>query len=67
MDLAPLAEDNLGKPIELIVPDTLIREAGEETVLEVTYCVIDRVGNNSRWAPTRAISVNTLEKRPRYD
>lgn len=67
MDLAPLAEDNLGKPIELIVPDTLIREAGEETQLEVTYCVIDRVGNNSRWAPTRAISVNTLENRPRYD
>ncbi len=67
MDLEPLVEDNLGKPIELIVPDTLIREAGDESQLEVTYCVIDRVGNNSRWAPARAISVNTLEHRPRYD
>lgn len=67
MDLAPLAEENLGKPIKLLVPDTLIREAGDETLLEVTYCVIDRVGNNSRWAPAREISVRTLENRPRYD
>lgn len=67
MDLAPLAEENLGKPIKLLVPDTLIREAGDEALLEVTYCVIDRVGNNSRWAPAREISVRTLENRPRYD
>lgn len=67
MDLAPLAEENLGKPIQLLVPDTLIREAGDEALLEVTYCVIDRVGNNSRWAPAREISVRTLENRPRYD
>lgn len=67
MDLAPLAEENLGKPIKLLVPDTLIREAGDEALLEVTYCVIDRVGNNSRWAPVREISVKTLEDRPRYD
>lgn len=67
MDLAPLTEENLGKPIELLVPDTLIREAGDEAQLEVTYCVIDRVGNNSRWAPSREISVSTLENRPRYD
>lgn len=67
MDLAPLAEENLGKPIKLLVPDTLIREAGDEALLEVTYCVIDRVGNNSRWAPAREISVRTLEDRPRYD
>jgi hypothetical protein len=67
MDLEPLDADNVGKPIKVIVPETLIREAGDEPQLEVTYCVIDRVGNNSRWAPSREISVSTLDNRPRYD
>ncbi|MCI8208567.1 hypothetical protein AUC61_03370 [Pseudomonas sp. S25] len=61
MDLEPLDADNVGKPIKLLVPATLIREAGDEPKLEVTYCVIDRVGNNSRWAPPREISVSTLD------
>jgi hypothetical protein len=67
MDLEPLAAENVGKPVELIVPATLIREAGDEPQLEVTYCVIDRVGNNSRWAPSRAINVSTEDSRPRHD
>lgn len=67
MDLKPLAADNVGKPVQLLVPASLIREAGDEPQLEVTYCVIDRVGNNSRWAPSREISVSTLDNRPRYD
>lgn len=67
MDLEPLEAENVGKPIKLIVPATLIREAGDEPQLEVTYCVIDRVGNNSRWAPSREISVSTLDHRSRYD
>lgn len=66
MDLAPLTAENVGKPVELLVPATLIREAGDEPQLEVTYCVIDRVGNNSRWAPAREISVSTLDNRAEY-
>lgn len=67
MDLEPLAAENIGKPIKLLVPATLIREAGDEPQLEVTYCVIDRVGNNSRWAPTREINVCLQDNRPEYD
>lgn len=67
MDLAPLVDDNLGKPIRFVVPGEMIREAGDEPQLEVTYCVIDRVGNNSRWAPPREITVSTFDNRPRYD
>ena len=67
MDLEPLAAENVGKPVQLVVPETLIREAGDEPQLEVTYCVIDRVGNNSRWAPSRAINVCVQDNRPEYD
>ncbi|WP_426144052.1 hypothetical protein [Pseudomonas sp. DWP3-1-2] len=56
MDLAPLKAEDVGKPVNLIVPAKLIQEAGHEQQLEVTYCIIDRVGNNSRWAPVRAIN-----------
>ena len=66
MDLTPLTEEDVGKPVELLVPATLIREAGDESQLEVTYCIIDRVGNNSRWAPAREIRVSTLDSRATY-
>ena len=59
MDLPPLKAENVGKAVSLIVPPTLILEAGREQQLDVTYCIIDRVGNNSRWAPAREINVNT--------
>lgn len=67
MDLEPLEAANVGKPVKLIVPATLILEAGDEPQLEVTYCVIDRVGNNSRWAPPRAINVSTLDIHQGYE
>jgi hypothetical protein len=38
----------------------LIQEAGEDEQLEVTYCIIDQVGNNSRWAPPRALKVSSV-------
>ncbi|MFJ4141911.1 hypothetical protein [Pseudomonas sp. NPDC089734] len=60
MDLPPLTMEDVGEPIDLVVPATLIREAGGEQQLEVTYCVIDRVGNNSLWAPPREITIRTL-------
>lgn len=59
MDLPALTEDQVGQPIEVHVPATLIQEAGDDPHQEITYCIIDRVGNNSRWAPTRSIRVNT--------
>lgn len=58
MDLAPLTDQQVGKAIKVHVPAALIREAGDDLHQEVTYCVIDRVGNNSLWAPTRLIKVS---------
>jgi hypothetical protein len=60
MDLPALHPDDVGKPITLKVPPRLIREAGEDPQLEVTYCIIDQVGNNSRWAPPRALKVRSV-------
>jgi len=60
MDLPAINAKDVGKPITLKVPPTLIREAGEDEQLEVTYCIIDQVGNNSRWAPPRALKVSAL-------
>lgn len=59
MDLPALTEQQVGKAIKIHVPATLIREAGDDLHQEVTYCVIDRVGNNSLWAPARSIKVST--------
>ncbi|CAM3273211.1 hypothetical protein BZK31_10325 [Pseudomonas floridensis] len=64
MDLPPLTQDDIGEPIDLVVPAALIREAGDQQ-LEVTYCIIDRVGNNSSWAPPRDIVIPTLNEAPR--
>ncbi|MGV8921213.1 MAG: hypothetical protein ACOH2R_26130 [Pseudomonas sp.] len=62
MDLPAIDPEDVGKPITLKVPPTLIREAGEDEQLEVTYCVIDRVGNNSRWAPPRSFKVSGVNR-----
>lgn len=60
MDLAPLAAEEVGTPVDLVIPPALILEAGNEEHLEVTYCIIDRVGNNSLWAPPREIRIRNL-------
>ena len=57
MDLPKLRKVDIDKPVSVFVPPEIIQEAGEDPKLEVTYCVIDRVGNNSRWAPTRTLKV----------
>ncbi|MEE4814112.1 hypothetical protein V2K35_13420 [Pseudomonas alliivorans] len=62
MDLPPLTQEDIGEPIDLVVPADLIMEAGEQQ-LEVTYCIIDRVGNNSLWAPPREIKIPALNVR----
>ena len=58
MDLPAIGARDVGRPITLNVPPALILEGGEDHQLEVTYCIIDRVGNTSRWAPPRALNVS---------
>lgn len=57
LDLPTLTQQEVGKPVVVHVPAELVREAGDDPHLEVSYCVIDRVGNNSGWAPARLIKV----------
>ncbi|WNW12389.1 hypothetical protein RRX38_14940 [Pseudomonas sp. DTU_2021_1001937_2_SI_NGA_ILE_001] len=58
MDLPPLRVEEIGEPVEFVVPPALLRETGDEPSLEATYCIIDRVGNNSSWAPPREIPLH---------
>jgi hypothetical protein len=57
MDLPRLKAADVGQPIHVWVPPAIIVEAGEDLRLEVTYCILDRVGNNSRWAPARTLKI----------
>lgn len=57
MDLPRLKASEVGQPIHVWVPPSIILEAGEDLRLEVTYCILDRVGNNSRWAPARTLKI----------
>jgi len=59
LDLPKLAGEDVGKPVRVFVPPAVIQEAGEDSGLDLTYCVIDRVGNNSRWAPARRLRVGS--------
>lgn len=70
MDLPPLKERDVGQPVQVWVPPAIILEAGEDLRLEVTYCILDRVGNNSRWAPARTLKIgcaNPYLKEPKSD
>lgn len=57
LDLPKLCATDVGKPIQVWVPPSIIVEAGDDNRLEVTYCILDRVGNNSRWAPARTLRI----------
>jgi len=69
MDLPRLKAGDVGQPIQVWVPPAIILEAGEDLRLEVTYCILDRVGNNSRWAPPRRLKIGCanpyLQVRPK--
>ncbi|MBC3779040.1 hypothetical protein [Pseudomonas sp. SWRI99] len=60
MDLTPVTAADLDLPIQVWVPPAVIVEAGEDLRLDVTYCVIDRVGNNSNWAPPRTLKIGCV-------
>lgn len=67
MDLPKVKADEVGKPINVWVPPAVILEAGEDNQLEITYCILDRVGNSSRWAPARKLKIgatNPYNKTP---
>lgn len=57
MDLPRLKAGDVGQPVHVWIPPAIILEAGEDLRLEVTYCILDRVGNNSRWAPARTLKI----------
>ncbi len=57
MDLPKIQAGTVGLAVQVWVPSTVIVEAGDDSRVEVTYCVLDRVGNNSRWAPARTLRI----------
>ncbi len=57
LDLPPLHATQVGQPISGRVAKKIVREAGQDEHLEATYCVLDRVGNASGWAPARQVRV----------
>jgi len=57
LDLPKIQAKEVGLAVQVWVPSTVIIEAGDDCRLEVTYCILDRVGNNSRWAPTRTLRI----------
>ncbi|WP_248752914.1 hypothetical protein [Pseudomonas sp. MWU15-20650] len=57
LDLAEIQAKGVGQAINVWVPSQVIVEAGDDCRLEVTYCILDRVGNNSRWAPARTVRI----------
>ncbi|MBM9485836.1 hypothetical protein JBE38_07925 [Pseudomonas sp. ICBG1301] len=57
MDLPKIQAKGIGLAVQVWVPSTVIVEAGDDSRLEVTYCILDRVGNNSRWAPSRTLNI----------
>ncbi|WP_226456709.1 hypothetical protein [Pseudomonas sp. AF03-9] len=57
LDLPKLQTRDVGQPLHVWVPSAVIVEAGDDSRLDITYCILDRVGNNSRWAPTRTLRI----------
>ncbi|WP_395609676.1 hypothetical protein [Pseudomonas sp. B22129] len=57
LDLPKIQGKSVGLPTQVWVPSSVIIEAGDDCRLEVTYCILDRVGNNSRWAPPRTLAI----------
>lgn len=51
LDLPPLQADAVGTGVVGMIPPDLILEAGSDDRLEASYCILDRVGNSSHWAP----------------
>ena len=57
LDLPEVQPKDVGRAMQVWVPSTVIIDAGDDCRLDVTYCILDRVGNNSRWATTRTLRI----------
>jgi hypothetical protein len=57
LDLPALQPRDVGQAVQVWMPSAVIVEAGDDSRLEVTYCILDCVGNNSRWAPARTLRI----------
>ncbi|MBV6289475.1 hypothetical protein [Pseudomonas aegrilactucae] len=57
LDLTPLRAKAVGTGVVGVIPRELILEAGADEHLEASYCILDRVGNCSRWAPAACLRV----------
>lgn len=65
LDLAPLPATAVGTVVHGSVPRELILEAGSDNRLQASYCILDRVGNSSHWAPAACVQVRG-ETPPRH-
>ncbi|MDE1168314.1 MAG: hypothetical protein PW845_23770 [Pseudomonas sp.] len=57
LDLPALQGRDVDNIVHARVPKAMVLEGGRDERLEVTYCVIDRVGNASGWAPACNVRV----------
>ncbi|NVZ20982.1 hypothetical protein HX794_15200 [Pseudomonas costantinii] len=57
VDLPKIQAKGVGLAVQVWVSSAVIIEAGDDCRLDVTYCILDRVGNNSRWAPARTLNI----------
>jgi len=57
LDLPKIQARAVGIAVQVWVPSAIIIEAGDDSRLDVTFCILDRVGNNSRWAPARTLRI----------
>ncbi len=64
MDLPKIQTMGVGLAVQVWVPSTVIVDAGDDCRLEVTYCILDFVGNTSRWAPARTLRIAAAATRP---
>lgn len=62
LDLPTLKPPQVGQPLQTHIPLALIQEAGPDPHLELSYCILDRVGNRSPWAP--AVELRVFAERP---
>lgn len=58
VDLAPLENARDSSRIAAYIPREVIFEAGPDPFLDVSYCILDQVGNCSGWAPSMHIPIS---------
>lgn len=57
LDLPALQQCQVGNPLLAKIPLALIHEGGPDRHLELSYCILDQVGNRSQWAPATHLQV----------